>query len=556
MEKHCTSCREAFQITADDQVMLKRLSPIVGGITLSIPLPTHCPECRQRRRLSFRNDKHYYKNTCSSCKKHVISIYSPDKGVPVLCHECFWADSFDPRVYGQDLDLKRPIMDQIAELKKRVPRLCIFNTQSENSEYTVHSSRNKNCYMSSSTMRSEDVHYSDWAIDCKDSINLVNSSNMELCADCNDSRRCYASEDLDLCSNCSDCTLCFDCHASQYLIGCVSRKNQKAMILNVPATKDEVIATRKRYMADAIFRADFLEKFRALSLSCPKRCTWNLNAEHSSGDYLQNTVNAQTCFSSMDLEDCMYVYDTIDMQNCMDTTRGSFSRNLYECKATSDLKDTCFSNLTYQCDNLLYCDNAHGSSECFACFGIKKMKYCILNKQYSKDEYQTLVPTIVRAMEGRGEWGEFFPTTISSFAYNETKAFEAWPLTKDESLARGWGWKDNDAVPQSLQMISAEALPQNIDDVPDQILETIIASEGSKKPYRIIPQELAFYRKRGLPLPRLHPHDRLEAIYTRENARVLYARTCATCAKAIQTTYAPERPETVLCEECYLKEVY
>lgn len=547
--------------------MLQRLSPVIGGVTLSIPLPTHCPECRQRRRLSFRNDKHYYKNTCSSCKKHVISIYSPDKAVSVLCHECFWADSFDSSTYGQPVDLERSIFAQIAELKKRVPRLCIFSTQSENSEYTVHSSKNKNCYMSSSTMRSEDIYYSDWAIDCKDSVNLVSSSNMELCADCNDSRRCYACEDLDLCSNCSDCTLCFDCHASQYLIGCVSRKNQTSMILNEPATKDEVIATRIRYMTDAVFRTDFVRRFHALSLSCPKRCAWNLNIENSSGDYLQNAKNATQCFSSMDLEDCMYVYDTIDMQNCMDTTRGSFSRNLYECKATSDLTDTCFSNLTYQCDHLLYCDNAHGSSNCFACFGIKKMKYCILNKQYSKDAYEALVPKIVEHMRrtplhlpdgsfAGQEWGEFFPTTLSSFAYNETKAFEFWPLSKVESLARGWGWKDDDAVPQSIEMISADALPQNIADVPDQILETIIASEKTKKPYRIIPQELAFYRKRGLPLPRLHPHDRLEAIYTRENACVLYARTCATCAKPIQTTYAPDRPEKVLCEECYLKEVY
>lgn len=195
------------------------------------------------------------------------------------------------------------------------------------------------------------------------------------------------------------------------------------------------------------------------------------------------------------------------------------------------------------------------------------MKYCILNKQYSKDAYEALVPKIVEHMRrtplhlpdgsfAGQEWGEFFPTTLSSFAYNETKAFEFWPLSKVESLARGWGWKDDDAVPQSIEMISADALPQNIADVPDQILETIIASEKTKKPYRIIPQELAFYRKRGLPLPRLHPHDRLEAIYTRENACVLYARTCATCAKPIQTTYAPDRPEKVLCEECYLKEVY
>ena len=28
------------------------------------------------------------------------------------------------------------------------------------------------------------------------------------------------------------------------------------------------------------------------------------------------------------------------------------------------------------------------------------------------------------------------------------------------------------------------------------------------------------------------------------------------CDLVIQTTYAPDRPEKIYCEECYLKEVY
>lgn len=36
----------------------------------------------------------------------------------------------------------------------------------------------------------------------------------------------------------------------------------------------------------------------------------------------------------------------------------------------------------------------------------------------------------------------------------------------------------------------------------------------------------------------------------------LYARECAKCATQIQTSYSPDRPEIVYCEQCYLKEVY
>ena len=33
-----------------------------------------------------------------------------------------------------------------------------------------------------------------------------------------------------------------------------------------------------------------------------------------------------------------------------------------------------------------------------------------------------------------GEWGEFFPSTLSPFGYNETVAQEYFPLTREEVL--------------------------------------------------------------------------------------------------------------------------
>ncbi len=557
MKKRCTECTAAFTVSPEDTEMLKRLSPIVGGKTLELPEPRCCPDCRQQRRLALRNDSHYYKNTCSSCKKSVISIYSPDKNVAVLCSDCFWSDQSDARQYGRDLDFSKTFAEQFAELKKTVPRLCLFNTQSENSDYTVHSSGNKNCYMCASTIRCQDVYFSDWAIDSRDSSDLVMCSNMELCYACNDSRRCFGSEYLDLCSNVSDSMLCFDCHASQQLVGCVSLKNKTHMILNKTADKKTMDETITKLKTDKTFFASFRKKFEALKLATPKRAAWNLSTEESSGDYLQNSKNAIHCFSSMDLEDCRYVYDCIEMKNCMDTTRGSFSENLYECKGTSDLSLSCFCNLGYQCDNLLYCDNMNSCSECFGCFGMKKAKYCILNKQFTKKEYEELVPQIAEHMKKTGEWGEFFSIKLSSFGYNETKAYESFPITRTEALKRGWQWSDiDDTPPAGLKVIEAERLPDDIKNVPDDILNLVIASETSRKPFRIIPQELAFYRKQNLPLPHYHPHERLRAIALLENPRKLYDRTCGKCSKKIETTYASDRPETVYCEECYLKTVY
>ncbi len=557
MKKRCTQCTESFTVTPEAITMLGRLAPVVGGKTLVLPEPTCCPDCRQQRRLTFRNDSHYYKNTCVSCKKSVISIYSPDKNLPVLCPDCFWSDQWDALAYGRDFDFSKSYAEQFAELKKIVPRLCIFNTQSDNADYTVHSSRNKNCYMCSSTLGSQDVYFSDWSIDSSDSSDLLMCSEMELCYACNDSRHCFNGDWLDLCSNVSDSCLCFDCHSSQDLVGCVSMKNKKNMILNKPSDQKTVKETIDRLKTDRAFRESFQESFHALKLTLPKRAAWNLNTEDASGNYLQNAKGVHQSFSSTNVEDCEHVYDVVNGKNCMDVTRGGGCESLYECKGVIDLTLSCFCNLTYQCDNLLYCDNAHASSYCFGCFSTKKVKHCILNKQYTKEEYESLVPRIIEHMKSMGEWGEFFPTTLSSFGYNETKAYESFPMTRNDVLKRGWQWSDIDETPTAgLKVINAERLPDTIKDVPDDILNLVIASEASRKPFRIIPQELAFYRKKNLPLPHLHPHERLRKLALLENPKRLYERTCDKCSTPIETTYAPERPEIVYCEECYLKEVY
>ncbi|MCX6807789.1 MAG: hypothetical protein NTZ80_03270, partial [Patescibacteria group bacterium] len=78
----------------------------------------------------------------------------------------------------------------------------------------------------------------------------------------------------------------------------------------------------------------------------------------------------------------------------------------------------------------------------------------------------------------------------------------------------------------------------------------------TKKPFRIIKQELDFYRKHNLPLPKRHPDQRHKDRLSLRNPRKLWHRTCNKCNISIQTSYSPDRSETVYCEKCYLETVY
>ncbi len=160
-------------------------------------------------------------------------------------------------------------------------------------------------------------------------------------------------------------------------------------------------------------------------------------------------------------------------------------------------------------------------------------------------------------MKKTGEWGQFFPKALSPFAYNETTAQEYFPLKEEEALIQGFRWGEmKEEVMGATKTVRAAEIPENIVHVTDDILSVAIASEKTGRPFRIQKLELEFHRKVRRPLPRLHPDERFRWRKTMRNPRRLWSRTCLKCGKAVQTTYAPERPEKVYCEECYLKEVY
>ena len=213
-----------------------------------------------------------------------------------------------------------------------------------------------------------------------------------------------------------------------------------------------------------------------------------------------------------------------------------------------------------QCERVsdsLFCFQCNDVKDCFGCVGLRKAQYCVFNKQYTKERYENIVSAILETMQSQNAWGSFLPTAMSPFGYNETVAQEYFPQTKEEIVQRGWIWNDYESpLPKVTKTIPGTDLPDAIDTIPDDILNWAIVCETTDKPFKVIKQELDFYRRMKLPVPRKHPDQRHKERMALRNPRKLWNRECAKCQKQITTSYAPERPEIVVCEECYLKEVY
>ncbi|MDH5596548.1 MAG: hypothetical protein OEY44_00465 [Candidatus Peregrinibacteria bacterium] len=557
--KECKQCKSSFEVLPEDREFLDKVAPVFNGRRYDIPDPTFCHLCRMQRRLSFRSERFLYHRKCDLTGKQIISTYSEEAPWPVYNMDDWWSDKWDPMEYGREFDFSRPFFEQFFELRDSVPRQALIQQKPmENSEYCNAASRNKNCYLVFSTNRCEDCYYGSWVNGCKNCIDSLNNIDCELCYECVSCRGCYNVRYSIDSSNCKNSAFLRACTGVSDSFGCSNLVNKQYYIFNKPYPKEEY----EKFMAEVDLGShETVEKIKAriedeLSDLVVKE-NMGVNNENCLGNYLRNCRNCYKTFECDNSEDLRYCIALEGANNCMDQSHwGVGAQWNYEVQASGyNVDHIMFSNLVWdQSSDVMYSDHCTTSKNLFGCVGLRTKKYCIFNTQYTKEEYMELVPKIIEHMKKTGEWGEFFPTAKSLYAYNETLAYEQFKLSKEAVLKRGWRWKDKES---KLNYKGPKyEIPDHIKDVENDIIGKILTSEKSGEPYKLIPQEFEFYKRNNIPIPRLTPDERHWERLSKRNLRYLYDRQCVKCSKAITTTYSPDRHEQVYCEQCYLKEVY
>jgi len=224
---------------------------------------------------------------------------------------------------------------------------------------------------------------------------------------------------------------------------------------------------------------------------------------------------------------------------------------------TSNGRGVYFSHLGWNATDVYYVDNCYNSRNLFGCAGLKSAEYCILNKAYSKEEYQALMSNIIEYMKTTGEWGQFFPKELSPFAYNESIINEYYPLKREEALGKGYRWKEDLPSTSGQETVSHDVLPKDPQQFGDELLKHVLKCDTCGKNYRFIPQEINFYKRLGLLLPRECFNCRHQRRMNMRNPRKLFDGLCANCKTPIQTSYSPEQQKEfrIYCESCYQSDV-
>ena len=276
---------------------------------IQVPPPTFCPQCRLIRRLAWRNERTFYSRMCDKCKKAMISIYAPDRGLTVYCSPCWWKDDWDALDFGVDFDPQKPFLIQLRELYQRVPQMTLHGlyTTIVNSDYTHMVSYLKDCYMVTYSDYGENLSYGSIVLNSKDSVDNLMLDHGELCYETVNCEKCYRVwYSLD-CENCNNVYFSKNCLGCNDCFGCVNLRNKQYHIFNKAYAKEEYERLLPELLSSSFSKLQkSSEKAYAFWQGFPQKYTHGRHNTGVSGEYIRNCKNVKDSFMLANAQDCRF----------------------------------------------------------------------------------------------------------------------------------------------------------------------------------------------------------------------------------------------------------
>jgi len=546
--KQCQSCKSNFTIEPNDFLFYEKTK---------VPMPVFCPKCRQQIRIAYRNFKTLYRRPSSKSGKMIISMYNPDVIFPVYDIKEWWGDDWDPISYGKDIEWDKSLMYQFFKLANKIPHVSMMSTKSENCEYSNMVGNSKNCYLVFGCVDSEDCSYGHIVWNSKDSLDNLYLFKSESCYECVDCLNCNDLSYSQECESCAEGIGLFDCRGCVNCIGCTGLINKSYYIYNEQVSKDEYgIFLKYNKISDIENIKKIIEKRNELLKTVPQRSFFGYKNNDVSGNHIYNAHNVHNSFDIKSGENSRYCFT---VRKAVDSYDASFTSDISECyqilfsvgnkligtHSVIDSHDVYYSDYCYNCDHL------------FGCFGLRKKSYCVLNKQYTKEEYEVLVPRLIDLMKEHNEFGDFFHKEFSPFAYNESIVNEYMPLSKEEAISQGFKWRDDIPKMVGQETIKISNLPKDPSLYNDELKNEVLSCEKCSHNFRLISSEITFYKKMGLSIPKKCFNCRHQERMRQRNKRILFDANCVKCNSLIKTSYNKEDQVKfrIYCEKCYQEEM-
>lgn len=269
---------------------------------------------------------------------------------------------------------------------------------SENCVYADHVYNSKNlayCFDTSASSDSTylfDCHLVAGSLDCD---YAVESGS---CYECVDVYKCFNSIYIEKADNVRDAKYGYNLSNCHDVFGCVNLKNKSYCIFNRQLSKEEYFKFIKKYREIPARKIlDMLEKLKQMYPFTQSAAERNVNAAF--GNYIYDSKNCYICFDTGRCEDCSYLYDCGDNKRSMDMTytyKGC--DNSYQIIGSLQIYNSNFIYNSENCQDSFYLFNCKGVKNSLGCVGLQYKEYCILNRQFSKDEYEQLALVIKKVL--------------------------------------------------------------------------------------------------------------------------------------------------------------
>ena len=556
--KNCQNCKKDFTIESEDFNFYEKIK---------VPPPTWCPECRLKRRLAFRNERTLYKRQCDLCRENIIAMYSPKSPYTVYCPKCWYSDKWDAQDYYCDYDFSRTFFEQYEDLQKKVPHISLLQENPINSPWVNFETDSKNCYLNVGGALSQDSAYNQYALKCRDVFDNFYLVQGDFCYENILNEKAYKNFYSIFCFECRDTWFSFDCRNCSNIIGCTGLRHKNYYIFNKQMAKgeyevfvkDNLNGSRVAYKKLQMKAADFWK-------SRPQRAVLVDKSINCEGNLIKESKNCHDSWNVDKSENIKHGLFCLEAKDSYDVTSVWRSEFRYESMATfGPISNIKFSKLILnQTEAVSYSTFLLNCHNVFGCAYLRNAKYAILNKQYTKEEYEKLVPKIIQHMDDMPyidtknriyKYGEFFPFDLSPFSYEETVAYEYFPLNKIEIENEGLNLFDHEVS----KNYNAEVIvpPDTVQGISNSVLDKAIKCVKTGKLFNIIKMELDFYRRFNLPIPEEGPfarHNRRLQFFSRHIK--LNKRICGKCGLEVNSVYGEEEFPIIYCEKCYQQEVY
>src|SRR3989338_3967347 len=287
ISKICVDCKKEFVIDLGDLILYKKIG---------LKIPEQCFFCRFKQYSAFWVFGKFRKGISDLSGENLITVLPNNARYPIYKSHEWWGDGWDPMNFGQDYDSSRFFFGQLKELQEKIPRPHQTGENRVGCDWCDDIWDSKNCYLSRSLSKCENLSYSYRIVEAKDSFDLVFCFNLQNSYEC---IACHDSYNLSFSENCKDCInscFLFDCRNCQNCFMCWNLRNKQYCIENVQySQKDYKEKLRSFKLGSHMSIQAFKKRFEELTQEeTVHRQNFNFKTYNSAGDYLINTKDCRS----------------------------------------------------------------------------------------------------------------------------------------------------------------------------------------------------------------------------------------------------------------------